>query len=154
MVMFFLSFVKGPNPRRRVKILQRIWTPGVQIRQRIWTGGPILGVQIRQDTGSLNGGQISKKVPLKINRCLLKSELKTCVSQCLVNAVVLKSKEKNNIFFARCIFFLSPEDGSWSPEETGRCHSTALLVTVIRLFHTGNSPSTCFPTLTSISNRL
>ena len=148
MVMFFLSFVKGPNPRRRVKIRQRIWTGGPIL------GGPILGVQIRQDTGSLNGGQISKKVPVKINRCLLKSELKTCVSQCLVNAVVLKSKEKNNIFFARCIFFLSPEDGSWSPEETGRCHSTALLVTVIRLFHTGNSPSTCFPTLTSISNRL
>ena len=38
-MMFSLSFVGGPNPRRGVQICERIWTGGVHIRWRIWTGG-------------------------------------------------------------------------------------------------------------------
>ena len=56
--------------------------------------------QLSQDFKVSNGRLISKEIPVETNRTgvVLKSELKTWVSWCLVN-IVLKSKEKKELLF-------------------------------------------------------
>ena len=62
MVMFLLSFVKGsksaeggPNPRRGVQILLRIWTGGSKSASRYGPGGPYPLADLDRGSNSRGG---------------------------------------------------------------------------------------------------